>query len=281
VDRVAVPGGVHVNVLEGRSGKALDDIRTNDDNSAASHQIVRIVNALVQRAEVLHGLVAGGRRTLALYLTLAFQIYGRPDDRLYHVLVEPELERDPSFFFPLPGSGHSVELATLPYLRLRQLAGTLALDEPHLDSILQALQARLSAPALPELVFRRDDRGHVRVKVNDREIGCRPGDAQLWMRLAHLRKLCPCTGQVPCERCSVEPEKVPPEWARWIDERDPKLTAASLRSACSRIRRKLKDAGISAGGIGAVAVSGFGRRCHHRYGVSLVGAAIVLPAGEG
>src|SRR5262249_35100828 len=49
----------------------------------------------------IYASMAGGRKTMGLYLGLALQFYGRPQDRLTHVLVSPPaLENHPDFFYP-------------------------------------------------------------------------------------------------------------------------------------------------------------------------------------
>ncbi|MBU4414621.1 MAG: TIGR02584 family CRISPR-associated protein [Proteobacteria bacterium] len=53
--------------------------------------------------------VAGGRKTMSSCLTLAAQMYGRPQDRLYHVLVSPEFENNRDFFYP-PKKSQTIEL---------------------------------------------------------------------------------------------------------------------------------------------------------------------------
>jgi len=44
--------------------------------------------------------IAGGRKTMSSCLTIAAQMYGRPQDRLYHVLVSPEFESNRDFYYP-------------------------------------------------------------------------------------------------------------------------------------------------------------------------------------
>nr|MBL0731841.1 TIGR02584 family CRISPR-associated protein [Desulfobacterales bacterium] len=44
--------------------------------------------------------IAGGRKTMSSCLTIAAQMYGRPQDRLYHVLVSPEFESNRNFYYP-------------------------------------------------------------------------------------------------------------------------------------------------------------------------------------
>lgn len=53
--------------------------------------------------------VAGGRKTMSSCLTLAAQMYGRSQDRLYHVLVSTEFESNRDFFYP-PKEPRTVEL---------------------------------------------------------------------------------------------------------------------------------------------------------------------------
>jgi len=91
-----------IHVIQDGQGKPLDDIRTDADNRAAADVITAKVRALTRdpRARLLASL-AGGRKTMGVYLGLALQLYGRPQDRLTHVLINPaELENHPEFFYP-------------------------------------------------------------------------------------------------------------------------------------------------------------------------------------
>jgi CRISPR-associated protein (TIGR02584 family) len=89
-------------VLRGSDGAPLADIRSDADNRAAADQIVAMVRTLTRSPGTrLFASMAGGRKTMGLYLGLALQLYGRPQDRLTHVLVSPaELENNPHFFYP-------------------------------------------------------------------------------------------------------------------------------------------------------------------------------------
>lgn len=53
--------------------------------------------------------IAGGRKTMSSCLTIAAQMYGRPQDRLYHVLVSPEFESNRDFYYP-PKNSKSIKL---------------------------------------------------------------------------------------------------------------------------------------------------------------------------
>jgi hypothetical protein len=43
--------------------------------------------------------IAGGRKTMSFYLGAALSLFGRPQDKLYHVLVTPEFESHPDFYW--------------------------------------------------------------------------------------------------------------------------------------------------------------------------------------
>lgn len=76
---------------------------------------------------------------MGFYLGAALQMYGRKDDKLYHVLVNEEFENLPEFFYPPAKSKEiiiktkdgqflkkstsevKIELAELPFLRLKEL----------------------------------------------------------------------------------------------------------------------------------------------------------------
>ena len=91
-----------VDVLEDPAGVPLTDLRTDADNRAAADQIIAKVRALTSDPHTrLLASMAGGRKTMGLYLGFALQFYGRPQDRLTHVLISPpELENNPAFFYP-------------------------------------------------------------------------------------------------------------------------------------------------------------------------------------
>lgn len=95
-----------IEVIHSVGGNPLSDIRTDVDNHAAADQIVASVRHLTTDPQTrLFASMAGGRKTMGLYLGFALQFYGRPQDRLTHVLVSPpELENNSKFFYPPPRS---------------------------------------------------------------------------------------------------------------------------------------------------------------------------------
>ena len=124
-------------VIKNSKGEPLSDIKTDTDNEDTGDFITSIVKKLTEDREVrLHCSIAGGRKTMGFYLGSALSFFGRPWDKLYHVLVSPEFESHPDFYWKpkknktiearLPDGSirmvntrdASIQLAELPFIRL-------------------------------------------------------------------------------------------------------------------------------------------------------------------
>lgn len=117
-------------------GQPISDIRSPEDNRAVANQITQIIRDFTaDDSTSLHVSIAGGRKTMGFYAGYALSMFGREQDRLSHVLVQPEFEGEPEFFFPTPVTDtfkprHGeqfldrkdavVELADLPFVRMSQ-----------------------------------------------------------------------------------------------------------------------------------------------------------------
>lgn len=88
-------------VIADESGKELEDIRTVADNEQAGDQIAAFLRAKASEPSArLHCSLSGGRKTMTHYMGIAFQLFARQWDRLYHVMVAPEFEKVEQFFYP-------------------------------------------------------------------------------------------------------------------------------------------------------------------------------------
>lgn len=91
----------HIYTIKSESGPELDDIREEEDNEQLLGLCMDQSFELTRDPETaVYFLVAGGRKTMTSCLTLAAQLYGRPQDRIYHVLVSPEFEGLTDFWYP-------------------------------------------------------------------------------------------------------------------------------------------------------------------------------------
>jgi CRISPR-associated protein (TIGR02584 family) len=88
----------------------ISDIASEADNERFLKRCLELTFAFTSRSDTAAFFsVAGGRKTMSSCLTLAAQIYGRPQDRLYHVLVSPEFESSRDFYYP-PKKSKTIEL---------------------------------------------------------------------------------------------------------------------------------------------------------------------------
>ncbi len=105
------------------AGQKLTDVRTLEENRQTAVQIIDFIRYLSnQESNQLHCSIAGGRKTMSSYMALALSLFGRPQDKLSHVLVYPEdVENDTSFYYPAPNERKiRIDLAYIPFIRLRE-----------------------------------------------------------------------------------------------------------------------------------------------------------------
>jgi CRISPR-associated protein (TIGR02584 family) len=194
-------GPTTVITLKGSDERPIEDLRTQEDNLAVADQLAaRIRDLTADRNIRLHCSVAGGRKTMGVLLAAVLQVYGRPDDRLYHVLVSPEFESQPEFFY-IPkrhrllalGKGKQldtrkarVELAEIPYVRLRAflsqelLKGSLPFTE-----LVALAQKELRVLERTEPV-KVDIAGH-RLVIGDAKVTLTPAQVRLYSAFARIK----------------------------------------------------------------------------------------------
>jgi CRISPR-associated protein Csx14 len=116
-----------------KSGKPLEDIKDEYENEIMGNLITSFIRENTKDiTNRLHCSIAGGRKTMSFYLGSALQLFGRQWDKLYHVLVSPEFESNPDFFYkprknrtikcngnPINTKKATITLAELPFIRLR------------------------------------------------------------------------------------------------------------------------------------------------------------------
>lgn len=126
----------NIHILRQANGEPLNDIRTQTDNQVMADAITEWIRTFTADPDTdLHVSIAGGRRTMGFYAGYALSLYGRARDRLSHVLVSPDYESHPQFYYPTPYShviygndpsrkpldteSAEVMLADIPFVRLR------------------------------------------------------------------------------------------------------------------------------------------------------------------
>lgn len=182
-------------IPEDDSGLLLDDIRNAPENEKMGDLITSFIREQASDHSVrLHCSIAGGRKTMSFYLGSAMQLFGRPWDKLYHILVSPEFESNPGFFYKpldhrtLKSNGKilntknaEVILAELPFIRLRD---KLSLEGTGFSELVREGQREIDiATVQPEVVVKLSERT---IKIGSKTIRLSP--LHLMIYAAYLRQ---------------------------------------------------------------------------------------------
>ena len=189
----------------------LRDILDDEDNEKAANQICEIVRELASDENVrIHASIAGGRKTMGLYLMAAMQLFGRNDDAMSHVLVSKDVEFGaPKFFYktPLPEpildrSGKPktkaldsalttedirIYLARIPFVRLRGIGAKL-LDKPVTNYAKFVTDAQNELKFLEEANELRVNPKKKTLKIGNREAGLSLRQMFVYTMFAYFKK---------------------------------------------------------------------------------------------
>ena len=176
-----------IHCINGSDGETLDDIRTPADNEKLADLITATVRELTADSDAaVHASIAGGRKTMGFYLGYALSLFGRPQDRLSHVLVSEPYESSWDFFYPTPTTrvittrdnklidtrDAHVSLADIPFVRLRHEldAQWLAGDAAFSDTVAAAQRALLPPELVIDLQRQRIRAGGVDIELPPKEL---------------------------------------------------------------------------------------------------------------
>ena len=235
-------------VLRDEAGRPLDDIRTPEDNERAGDFILEQVRLLTEQpATELHVSIAGGRKTMGFYLGYALSLYGRPQDRLSHVLVSAPFESHWDFFYPPPAKTDApaiqladgtladprtarIMLAEIPFVRMRH-----GLDERLTSGRASFSEAVASAQAAVDPGRLVIDLEGKRILAGGTEVRLPPAELAFLSWLARRKK--EGKGPVNCPPEGVSEEDYAREYLREYEEiADPRAkgTAARLRDGMDK-----------------------------------------------
>ncbi len=304
-DRIQFHPG-HIHIIKDDCGREIEDIVTQEDNEYLLKLCLELAWKMTSIDNVaVYFLVAGGRKTMTSCLTLAAQLYGRTQDRMYHVLVSPEFESCRDFWYP-PKKSTTIELSNyrgerfykesryaqvqlipVPFVSLRgQLSSTL-LAEPHLPgTLLTSLikdEARVLEISLPEAV----------ITYGGVQLDMHPAHLALFTLFCERKKLCRHGAESSCRGCrecflSVadvleQQERLSEIYAlistrQHLDEMSNtgivNLTPENFYSYKSKIKKELQK---TFGPMAAELIIGsVGRKPDTRYGINLPKKKIII-----
>lgn len=100
----------NVHTIKNKNGIEIDDITDDEENERLLKKCLELTfNFTLDSNTAVFFSIAGGRKTMSACLMVAAQMYGRPHDRVFHVLVSPEFESNRDFYFP-PRKSIPIEL---------------------------------------------------------------------------------------------------------------------------------------------------------------------------
>jgi len=289
--------GKNVHVLRDPMGRELEDIITPEDNEFLMQSCLDLAfRFTADPGLAVFFLVAGGRKTMTSCLTLAAQLYGRPQDRIFHVLVSPEFESCRDFWFPprqsVPvqlkddkGQPYwketryaSIHLVTIPFVSVRDQLRQDFLDQPRPPAELMQTLIRDT----PQILVINLAEGKLIFGRTERDL--HPTRLALYAFFAaqkkECRQTCACAG---CTDCFLDAsqvlgtddlarmyEKIP--GSRLIEEMSDSgiggLNRENFQSYKSKIRKDLLSA-FGQSCLAELEISSCGSRPDTRYGILL------------
>jgi len=219
-------GADHIYLVTDEHGRDINDILDEDDNEHLLRKCLDLAFTLTSDPEsAVFFLVAGGRKTMSSCLTLAAQLYGRPQDRIYHVLVSPEFESNRSFFYPPPvpveielrdrkGELYSkktsyarINLIPMPFISIRDRLSDEFLKMPQDPATLMLSLVREGKPALVINIAER------KVIYKRIELDLSPSLLTLYTFFAMQKKDClldktSCQSCKDCQKCFLTIQQV-------------------------------------------------------------------------
>lgn len=290
-------GETNLHQIRNPEGEVIDDIRTPADNQWAADRITELVRRFSADPDsALHVSIAGGRKTMGYYLGYALSLYGRPQDRLSHVLVTEPFESCWNFFYPTPyrqvietsdrsladTQDAEVTLAEIPFVSLRDgLPSRLLQGQSNFTDTVAAARKALQPP---RLVI---DRTHRRLAAGDEIIAMSPADLAFFSMLARRRRHRDEPVNFRTEGLGrlylTEYAELVGRHSGDYDRAEQALTAEDLKDWFEQRKSKTNRALKSALGerlAQPYLIKASGKRPHTRYGLDLPPEAIAFADGK-
>lgn len=290
----------HVHVISDANGAQVDDIADENDNELLLRLCLDLTFHLTRDQDTaVFFSIAGGRKTMSACLMTAAQMYGRAQDRVYHVLVSPEFESNRDFFYP-PRKSTPIELKDergQPYIKETRYARISLVPVPFVsirDRLAGELLKQPSDPATLMMSLVREnhpglsiDLPNCKVSYMGREVDMPRAQIALYAFFALLKRNCArktdtCRG---CDECYLDVTAVVESQkeitrlyasaceVQWEDQISrtagiTSLGAEEVRQYRSKINRTITAGfGITAGRL--IMIESTGKRPDTRYGIPL------------
>jgi CRISPR-associated protein (TIGR02584 family) len=289
----------NIHTIKDPHGIEIDDITGEEENEWLlkcslewTFRLTRDTNSSVFFS------IAGGRKTMSACLMVAAQFYGRPQDRVFHVLVTPEFESNRNFYYP-PRISSPVELRDSqgePYIKETKYASVTLVPIPFVsirDQLSDNMLSRPKDPATLLLSLIREepyqlivDLTTARLIYKKRELDIMPTRLALYAYFALLKKECKkespsCRGCTDCYQSIYDVmdqhDKVAELYRKLSGNRDffamsdkgiLSLGKENFNSYRSKIRKDI-ERGFGIYALREIAIASVGARPDTRYGLRI------------
>jgi len=290
-------GNIHT--IKDRNGMEIDDITGEEENESLLRKCLELTFRFTKDSNTaVFFSVAGGRKTMTSCLTLAAQLYGRPQDRVYHVLVSPEFESNRDFYYP-PENSVPIELRDKNgehYIKETRYAGINLVPVPFISIREQLSDDMLEEPKDPAtlmLSLVREEPYHLtidlpsaKITYKNLELDMMPARLALYTFFAMQKKDCKrdlntCRN---CTECFLDvsqiydrQEQIAELYKKISGRKTPagmsdsgilNLNAENFNSYKSKIRDDLKK-GFGLYAVPELAIESVGNRPDTRYGIKI------------
>ena len=192
-----------IEVIENQTtGTEIEDLLTSEENEAASNIISNWIKHYTDMDHVrLTATVAGGRKTQSAIMALTFQLFGRTEDELIHIIAPDERMMDHEWFYPNDPDDptQNLSVSDVPVLRVgRYLSRNL--NQSTEEMVREIQESLYAARPIGEIVINKNI-----FMVDGEEVKIAPREASYYRYFLKRRLNAPCPKECPgCTECCAD-----------------------------------------------------------------------------
>ncbi len=186
------------------TGEEIEDLLTTEANDAASNSISNWIKYYTDMDNTrLTATVAGGRKSQSAIMALTFQLYGRTQDELVHIIAPEERMMDRKWFFPGDPADPTqfLSVSDVPVLRVgRYLSRNL--NQSTEDMVRDIQESLYAARPIERIEIEKNI-----LYVDGEEVKITPREASYYRYFLKRRVNASCPNDCPgCQECCANQE---------------------------------------------------------------------------
>jgi CRISPR-associated protein (TIGR02584 family) len=197
---------------------AIKDIVTDVDSAIIGNEIVNFIrNLTLDNDTRIICSIAGGRKTMSVYLSMGLQLYGREQDILSHTLVTPDFESIREFFY-IPPVKKNIEIkdengnviktlntkdakifsSEIIFVRLRNFLNIK--DELYYDNLVNIVQKKVDYCGTKLISADLKNRA---LLLGNKKVILKPVEISIYNLFLNIKKQCPQEFCGDCTECYI------------------------------------------------------------------------------